>query len=431
MYRLRYRLLAISLMPNPKPDQITIPDWNFSCTGCGDCCRRWHVAISPQEEERLKALEWEDEDQVPPRLTTTINGFEYLAHTADGHCIFLDTEGDVCKIHRRFGYQAKPKGCRVYPFNISTTFPGEYSVIGRFDCQAVRANYGKPIAASTKLIRGYIDEMGLRGGFDRFVLDDLSEKEVKKITAGVFRQLISNNDIDVRKKLISTVISVDRLEKLGGTFLTQTDLDEVLTSFFARSVSNCGLLKHRKPNKIERWRFLNLFMSFLRRDEEMIGRGIRSRVERSVVFWRLLFRTGNLRDIGSEHPDGELTLADLFTTPIANIEEIDWSLYLDLIKLRLQSFQFFGPTNYDLSFYIGLKSLCFSFPLVIAAAKCSAMVRYKDLCCILPEDIDYAVGVIDHNLGRSALLGMGIFTAMIGQSTKPAAYSRLVYALLH
>ena len=30
--------------------KINIPDWKFSCTGCGECRRRWHVALSDDEK---------------------------------------------------------------------------------------------------------------------------------------------------------------------------------------------------------------------------------------------------------------------------------------------------------------------------------------------------------------------------------------------
>ena len=187
-----------------------------------------------------------------------------------------------------------------------------------------------------------------------------------------------------------------------------------------------------KPKKLtlpERWRFLNVFISYLRRDEEIIGHGIQPRLQRLRAFWDITFRKGNLRNLGKEHPDALIDGKCLFHMPIANANEIDWSLYLNLIRLRLKSYQFFGPTYYSLSFFIGLKSLFFSFPLVLATAKWSALARYSEKCFILPEDVDYAVSVIDHNLGRSALLGTGMFTTLVRQMTDIEAYTKLVHTL--
>jgi hypothetical protein len=174
-----------------------------------------------------------------------------------------------------------------------------------------------------------------------------------------------------------------------------------------------------------------MLVSFLRRDEEIIGKGFRRRVDRMALLTQLIFSQGNLYQLGTEHPQAVIGAAQLFAAPVGNKTTIDWSLYLDLVKLRLQSYQFFGPTNYNLTFYMGLKSLLFSFPLVAATAKWSALARNPYECDIEPGDIDYAVGVIDHNLGRSALLAKGIYTLMIRQMTEKEAYHKLIHAILH
>ena len=38
-----------------------------------------------------------------------------LGHQADGACVFLDERG-LCRIHAKFGEQAKPLACRIYPY---------------------------------------------------------------------------------------------------------------------------------------------------------------------------------------------------------------------------------------------------------------------------------------------------------------------------
>ena len=416
-------------MAKPSARQINIPQWNFSCTGCGECCRRWHVALSVDEVKRLQGFQWSEHDAIPNEVTTTIKGHEYITHTNEGCCVFLDTTTNRCKIHERFGMNAKPKGCRVYPFNIATTFPKSYSAIARFDCPAVRQNYGEPLDRSLNDIRGFIEEMKLKGGFDRYVLDGITKKEIEIFIPALCHRLIEPNELSTQHKLESALISTVRLEKLGADFIKHIDVDDILPSFFDRSISNTAELKPKAIPLPERWRFLNVFISYLRRDEEVIERGW-SRITRLGTFWNIIFRKGNLRNIGKEHPNALVDGKRLFQMPVANADEIDWALYLNLIRLRLQSYQFFGPTYYNLSFFIGLKSLFFSFPLVIAAAKWSALARYSEQCFILPEDVDYAVGVIDHSLGRSALLGTGLFTTLVRQMTDIDAYSRLVHALL-
>ena len=97
----------------------------FRCIQCGRCCRRWHVAVSARDRARLEKLNWPASAEAPEKTFTQIKGHTYLAHTPAGECVFLDTETNLCRIHRHFGESAKPLGCRIYPFNIASTFAGE------------------------------------------------------------------------------------------------------------------------------------------------------------------------------------------------------------------------------------------------------------------------------------------------------------------
>ena len=75
--------------------------------------------------------------------------------------------------------------------------------------------------------------------------------------------------------------------------------------------------------------------------------------------------------------------------------------------------------------------------LVMAAAKWSAIVRtigetgsQPECVEILEEDIDYAVGAIDHSFGRSQFLQLGIFPMVMRQLAEPHASMRLLKAML-
>ena len=50
---------------------------------------------------------------------------------------------------------------------------------------------------------------------------------------------------------------------MGADFLKDIDIDEILPSFFDRSVSNVDALKIKRITLPERWRFLNVFISYL------------------------------------------------------------------------------------------------------------------------------------------------------------------------
>ena len=126
-------------------------------------------------------MKWDPEDEIPDKRLQKLTGDYYIAHHPDGGCVYLDRETELCKIHGKFGYEEKPLGCKIYPYSIVTTFENEYSVIGRFDCSAVRDKDGDPMRQAMGDARNYIDEMNLQGGFDERILDGLNRNTIDMI----------------------------------------------------------------------------------------------------------------------------------------------------------------------------------------------------------------------------------------------------------
>lgn len=418
------------ITPLPDPKAVHVADSHFSCTSCGECCRRWHVHTPPEEKRRLEALAWAPEDQLPKTITTHIAGHDYLAHTDNGACIFLEQSTNMCRIHGRFGYDAKPLGCKVYPYNIVSTFPGRYSVLGRFDCPAIRANHGPPLRQDLPAIRHFIQRMHFKSGFDAEILDGLLEGTITTINEALFHQLLDRHALSTPARFTGAVLAARRLEHLGAAFLNNSDapLAKLIPSLFERVRQDQAALTPRRLTRFEAARFLGLLSAYLRRDEEMIGRGLGARLTRTLAMAGMLFGHVNPRHLGAEHPNARLTSRLLFTRPVDD-SGLDWKPYYDLLRVRLQAYQYFGPANYNLSLFTGLRSLFFTFPLVLATAKWAALARDPDRCQLTADDLDYAIGAIDHSFGRSALLQMGMCTVLTQQLTEPATYHRLVWHL--
>jgi lysine-N-methylase len=63
---------------------------------------------------------------------------------ADGSCVFLDENG-LCRIHKEFGAEAKPRACQVFPFSFRPSLQGQHVSL-RFDCPSAARSWGKPIS---------------------------------------------------------------------------------------------------------------------------------------------------------------------------------------------------------------------------------------------------------------------------------------------
>src|SRR5262249_29213156 len=112
-----------------RPQPVVLPEARFACQGSGDCCRNY--ALGPLRDDdiaRLQRLPLADAFPAlggePFFLERVIDGrtVRYL-RTVDDHCAFLQPD-TRCGIHGRFGADAKPLMCRLYPFEQVATIAG-------------------------------------------------------------------------------------------------------------------------------------------------------------------------------------------------------------------------------------------------------------------------------------------------------------------
>src|SRR5258708_4236777 len=133
---------------------------NWDCHGCTDCCREYRVIVTDEERARIESQGW---DRDPVLKGTRLfrrdggwfSGAYRLNQTPAGACVFLDEKGG-CRIHAKFGSEAKPLACRLYPFVLVPA--GDHWRVGlRYACPSVTNDQGRPIAAHQGPIREYAE----------------------------------------------------------------------------------------------------------------------------------------------------------------------------------------------------------------------------------------------------------------------------------
>jgi hypothetical protein len=102
------------------------PTNTFACSGCGNCCSTWQIAIDKPRAEVLLALPW-----VQTHLHNLGLAFEplldwgyYLPLKPDQLCAFWEAE-QGCLIHAKVGAAAKPLDCQRFPFASFTPISAE------------------------------------------------------------------------------------------------------------------------------------------------------------------------------------------------------------------------------------------------------------------------------------------------------------------
>src|SRR3954453_1885108 len=155
---------------------------HFSCHSCTNCCRDWHVELMAKEIGPIQKLAWAIVDPLKDAAVTIEHaGKMFVAHRTDGSCIFLNEGNGRCRIHEQFGEDAKPLGCRLFPFQIQPTFDGEATVTARFDCPSVRKNTGAPHEESLPELRRYAGALTLPDSFDDATCCNLERDQIQAV----------------------------------------------------------------------------------------------------------------------------------------------------------------------------------------------------------------------------------------------------------
>jgi Fe-S-cluster containining protein len=377
---------------------------NFSCHSCTNCCRDWHVELIGSEAQRISSLPWSSNDPLHGAQVLLQHGSKtYLAHRPDGSCVFLNLENGRCRIHEQFGADAKPLGCRLFPFQISPTFAGEASVTARYDCPTVRKNIGQPHADQLHELRRYAHELRPNRFFDEPTCCYLEQDQIQAVVE--FVATLMNGFSSAAQRALFIAYLCDALQTMQVDELDRVVLAKmfpILKQQVEQATNPQGKREGKRVGLMQRIAFRMLLGMYLRRDEDVLNRRA-SRFGRAIAMVKFVLGFGGFRGLGVNHPSGQFRKSKLFkrnSLQASNQETFD--LHWRMIRNKLESFQFMGPSNGGRNFLIGLRSLALLYPLVAAAAKYRAANRGAS--AIEPQDVDYAVGAIEHSFGRSAVL---------------------------
>jgi Fe-S-cluster containining protein len=119
---------------------LSLSKANYTCTGCGDCCKGWSIPLLEKGEAdtyRKYAGQLISADRLKKAMGRSRVGdgeFETLA-LAGKACPVLKDD-NRCGIHGQFGSDSKPHVCRMFPFKFVAT-PTSVRVGLSYACPAV------------------------------------------------------------------------------------------------------------------------------------------------------------------------------------------------------------------------------------------------------------------------------------------------------
>jgi len=379
---------------------------NWDCRGCAACCRSYSIPVSADERERIEAQGWDLGTPLFDARGTTLN------HRPDGACVFLG-EGDRCRIHAKFGAAAKPLACRVYPFLLVPA--GDHWRVGlRFACPSAAADDGRPLDQHLPEVREYaalLEENEpaaktqppppLRAG------TSVSWDDVLRIV-GVIAEMLGEADVSLERRwrnVLTLTALADGLTFDGGGSAKKaitggrlSELFQVLSETAAEETLPADQLP--RPGRAGRLVFRQVLAVYARKDHGAErGTAQRSAFGRIAAAVRFARGSGRVPKLHARLPEVPFSAGE---EPFGPLPAESDALLTRYYRLKVQSLQFCGPTNFGVPFWEGLRSLALTFPVAMWLARVFAAGGEGK-----PAAVERAVRVTDDNFGFNRLLGMG------------------------
>ena len=382
------------------------------------------MELSAKDVGRIGGLAWGGEDPLNGASPFVRHGGRtFLAHRPDGDCVYLDAARGLCQIHARFGAEAKPHGCRLYPFQIVPTFSsGAPTVTARFDCPTVRRNDGAPHTESLRELTRLAKQMTLATPFDERARCSFDHEQIDAVCefAGTLMGAFETNDR--RALFLAFLCDWLRGRAAGGEGFDRSDLAGAFPELKA-DVESAATAPQARAGMVVRVAFRTLLGLYLRRDEDVLN-GLAGRVGRLVAMGRFALGFGRFTGLGVTHPPGSLRLARRFDPGPAALDPSVFELHWRMIRVKLDTFHFMGSANRGHDFLSGLGSLALLYPLVLSAARYRAAGR--GAAVLDATDVDYGVAAIEHSYGRSAVLAQAFARSIESFLLRREQFGRLL-----
>jgi lysine-N-methylase len=393
-------------MPWPVRSLPVIQNWD--CHGCGECCREYEVHVTAAERERIIAQGWQNDPAIGPTPLFVRVGpwwrrrWRLNTRPADDACVFLNDEGR-CRIHAKFGGPAKPLACQVYPFTLNPA--GDHWRVGiRFACPSATDNLGRPVSAHRDDIRTYGQGLEEREGVkDRSTAppplqtrQGASWADIEQFTRALTAILDhDDNPIEYRLRQCLALIAICRLAKFDAVSGKRlTDFLDLITKSLVdieREPERVGA-----PGWVGRVLFRQSVAIYARRDHgPRQGISKRGRLALLRAAWRFARGTGQVPQVHALLPVS--TFAEL-EQPAGPLPATSAAMLERYYRVKIESYQFFGPTNFGLGFWEGLESLLMTFPATMWLAR---MFRDRPR----EQAVSQALRIVDDNFGYNRLLG--------------------------
>jgi lysine-N-methylase len=402
---------------------------NWDCHGCGNCCREYEIPVTPAERERIVAQGWHQDPAVgdlPLFVKRHRWSSEYSLFRTDRGCVFLSPEGR-CRLHERFGPQAKPFACRLYPFVLVPA--GEHWRVSlRFACPSAATNQGRALNEHTGDIQQLAallernEQLQGRPLPPPFLQrgQSVAWADLLRFVHVLVAQLRGPEErqpLQQRWRRCLALVALcrrARFDKITGNRLTE--FLQVVSSGLEAEVATAPA-ELSPPGWMGRMFFRQMLAVFARRDRgDLRGPDARTRWRRFRAGWRFARGKGRVPRVNALLPETTFQEVELATGPLPQAaEDILQRYYI----VKLGSLQFFGSSCFGLPFWDGVEALAATLPPLLWLARAFAE-------CSREEAVTQAVQLVDDHFGYNRVLGSSRYRWMIRTLAEHGELARLI-----
>ena len=384
---------------------------NWDCQATGTCCQEYRVTLSEDEVKRITEQGWDATRDLGGREPfLPVGPFwhrqQQLNHREDGSCVFLSPEGR-CRIHERFGYEAKPLPCRLFPFVLVPA--GNHWRVGlRYACPSAAANLGRALPQHQDDLVVFASELADREKLQPLADGSLAPPPVLEgggrldwpdtlRLVDALMKLITDRRSPIERRLRKCLHLAAQMRKTKWENLTGGRLGQLLDLLAgaAEAETPASPMLVAPPGWIGRILFRQAAALFTRKDHGP-NRGLASHGRMALLGAALRFARGK-GPIPRMHrglPDTTFEEVEVPCGPLPPEAEQALERYY---AIKVGSLQFCGAASFGLSFWEGFEVLALTLPLVLWVSR---MQRNRPRL----EAVTHALTVVDDHIGFNRVL---------------------------
>lgn len=382
-----------------------VRDQRWSCHSCGQCCRALVGHLTAEECERIDKQDWEQELGTAPYVRV---GGKAMLNRRDGACVFLDAE-NRCRIHAKFGEEAKPFACRIFPFSVRPV-SGGWQASFRFDCPSAAESKGQPISQYRAWLTDLVAELD-RGSGDIHDAPAMgrgskASREEAETVAKRYDRWFRQPDTSWHDRLVGAARIT---ATLGGAKLKDVRdrrLAELLDVLFSSPQTVCQPVPSPATDRQRRMLRQLVFAHAEHVTVDQLRAGVISKMKKR---WQQLKHAQRFLGGGGEVPaitgfSGTATFESVEAVgPATEASDMVGGLIGRYLQARLRGRSVFGAGYYDWPVFSGVTALLLSVAVIGWLARYSAAVAGRET--VSPADVQTAVGVVDRAASRLPALG--------------------------